>query len=101
MLLCIAAIHGIGFERPPDDAKGVAGYADQLHTNLRQYLAGAYPGQEILGNDPNRANVEGPVYVQSLWLPDGAPHPSREAGLSRLDDATPLAAGPASVAHVA
>lgn len=70
---CLVSIHGIGFQQPPRD--GRMGYADPLHTNLHK----ADLGHLVLGDDPHRRDVRGPVYVQSSW------HEVREAGLKRLD----------------
>ena len=89
-MTCLVSIHGIGFQQPPRD--GRAGYADPLHTNLHN----ADLGRVVLGDDPHRNDVLGPVYVQSSW------HGVREAGLKRLDE--PLFrndAAQVNVAHVA
>jgi len=93
-LTVLLTIHGIGFQQFPDDAGGVAGYADGLHAKLVAIL-----GESLLGPDPNRlaAGVHGPVYVQSSYPPDQAN--AREGGLVRLDQ--PLAAPGSAAAHVA
>jgi hypothetical protein len=85
--VCLVTVHGIGFQRAPDDASGVAGYADALHAHLREFL-----GSE-LGEDPER-QVVGPVYVSSEW------NRSPADGLARLDAGRPLAR-PGKIAHVA
>jgi len=85
--VCLVTVHGIGFQRAPDDAAGVPGYADALHLHLREFLG------PDLGDDPDRANG-GPVYVSSEW--NGSP----AAGLARLDQGKPLAQ-PDKIAHVA
>lgn len=84
---CLVTVHGIGFQRAPDDDAGVAGYADALHAHLREFL-----GKE-LGDDPDRP-IPGPVYVRSEW--EGSP----AQGLARLDQANPLAPA-GKIAHVA
>jgi hypothetical protein len=85
--VCLMTVHGIGFQRAPDDAANVAGYADVLHAHLREFLG------SDLGDDPHRP-TGGPVYVSSES--NGAP----AAGLARLDPGAALA-GPGKVAHVA
>lgn len=85
--VCLVTVHGIGFQRAPDDDSRVGGYADALHAHLRQVL-----GDE-LGDDPYRP-VSGPVYVSSEW--EGSP----ARGLARLGSDKPLAAG-GKIAHVA
>jgi hypothetical protein len=102
--ICIVTLHGIGFQRAPDDRRGITGYADGLHAHLRQYLNAA-----TLGEDPQRP-CGGPVYVQSDWPPDSR---RTEEGLKRLGtwtsfhprsiDATGmgLVRGDARLAHVA
>lgn len=85
--VCLVTVHGIGFQRAPDDAANVAGYADALHAHLRECL-----GRD-LGEDPHRP-TGGPVYVSSEW--NGSP----AAGLARLDPGAALAQ-PGNVAHVA
>jgi len=73
-LTCVVTVHGIGFQQPPDDAKNVDGYADELHANLRPFLAKA------LGEDPERPHG-GPVYVQSEFPPQTK---DTEEGLKRI-----------------
>jgi hypothetical protein len=85
--VCLVTVHGIGFQRAANDADDVAGYADQLHTHLRERL-----GTE-LGDDPRRSRP-GPVYVSSEW------ERSPAKGLARLDPGAPLAQ-PGKIAHVA
>jgi hypothetical protein len=85
--VCLVTVHGIGFQRAPDDASGLAGYADALHGHLRAVLG------SDLGDDPER-HAGGPVYVSSEW--NGSP----SAGLARLDRGRPLAR-PGKIAHVA
>jgi hypothetical protein len=79
-LICLATVHGIGFEQAPEPENGIAGYADRLHQGLSAAL-----GAGVLGDDPGRTRVRpgenGPVYVQSLWPPQA---PTREQGLARL-----------------
>jgi hypothetical protein len=74
----IVSLHGIGFQTPPDDATGEQGYADALHTHLREAL-----GSDVLGDDPERLkhNVRGPVYVHSNWPPGSG---NVELGIARL-----------------
>jgi hypothetical protein len=79
-------IHGIGFQQPPVDGK--PGYADELHEHLRTKLG------KRLGDDPERPNERGPVYVSSEWIG------SRDKGLGRLVADRPLAP-PGKIAHVA
>jgi hypothetical protein len=81
-LTVLVTVHGIGFQQPP--AAGRSGYADNLHTLLRQQLGGR------LGDDPEGS---GPVYVQSCAA--GVP----AEGLARLS--RPLAGEGAEIAHVA
>jgi hypothetical protein len=96
----MVTIHGIGFQRPPDDKAGVAGYADELHANLKQSLTDA------LGEDPEREHG-GAVYVQSEYPPQTK---DTKKGLDRIGtwdvnrivvDGRPLTRLGASVAHVA
>jgi hypothetical protein len=96
-LTCIVTVHGIGFQVPPHNGQG--GYADELHTNLRQSLGNA------LGDDPHRET--GPVYVQSEWP---AKSKDTEHGLHRIGSwdrdhrvvsGEPLASPGAAIAHVA
>jgi hypothetical protein len=99
-LTCVVTVHGIGRQQPPDDKANVAGYADELHTNLRPLLGLS------LGEDPQRPNG-GPVYVQSEY-----PSLSKdtEKGLERIgkwDASRSVVKGAdltqtgASIAHVA
>jgi len=84
--ICLVTVHGIGFQQPPDH--GRPGYADALHENLRKALG------DRLGDDPERKEDGGPVYVCSEW------HGSPRDGLARLDPQRPLAAE-GTIAHVA
>src|SRR5476649_549369 len=84
--MCIVTVHGIGFQQPPLD--GRPGYADALHANLREHLTNR------LGDDPERGQEGGPVYVSSEWK--GSP----QDGLARLAPDRPLAAA-GKIAHVA
>lgn len=108
-ITCIVTIHGIGFQEPPLD--GVAGYADDLHTNLCNALN--QDGDELLSDDPGRqpyqVGTSVPIYVQSVWPPRSL---CREDGMKRLgswdeDHRTvsiadaPLVKGNARIAHVA
>lgn len=81
-LTCLVTIHGIGFEEPPDDGQGMPGYADDLHSMLREVIPG-------LGDDPERGH--GAVYV-------AGPSPT---SMDRLDPSRPLATPGAHCAHVA
>jgi hypothetical protein len=113
--VCLVTIHGIGFQQAPDDASGLAGYADPLHEGLFALLGDA------LSDDPHRAKYRttarrcGAIYVQSSW-PSGQADPaqrSTEKGLERLgsrrDPCDPhldiagkdLFSGRARIAHVA
>jgi hypothetical protein len=113
--VCLVTIHGIGFQQAPDDASGLAGYADPLHEALSALLGDA------LSDDPHRAEYRtsagqcGAIYVQSSW-PTGQGHSlqrSTEKGLERLgsrrDPCDPhvdiagkdLFAGCARIAHIA
>lgn len=113
--VCLVTIHGIGFQQAPDDASGLAGYADPLHEALSAFLGDA------LSDDPHRAKYRtaagecGAIYVQSSW-PAGQADPaqrSTEKGLERLgsrrDPCDPhldiagkdLFAGGARIAHIA
>jgi hypothetical protein len=113
--VCLVTIHGIGFQQAPNDAAGVAGYADALHAALRTKLG------DDLSDDPRRVKHRevpgecGPIYVQSSWALDDA-HPlqrSVERGLERLgsrpDPCSPLLdvtgkdlfTEPGRIAHVA
>ena len=80
-ITCLVTIHGIGFQQPPIDEKGVSGYADGLHSSLTRYLG------STLNDDPNRAKARkqkgevGPVYVSSSWPPGSD---NVEEGLKRL-----------------
>jgi hypothetical protein len=85
--VCLVTVHGIGFQRAPQDTAGVAGYADALHTQLREVLG------PDLGDDPDRPHG-GPVYVSSEW--EGSP----AQGLARIVGGKPLAQ-PGKIAHVA
>lgn len=85
--VCLVTVHGIGFQRAANDRAHVAGYADQLHTHLREFLG------TDLGDDPQRSDG-GPVYVSSEWK--GSP----AEGLARLDAGKPLAQA-GKIAHVA
>lgn len=85
--VCLVTVHGIGFQRAADDHAHVAGYADQLHTHLREFLG------TDLGDDPHRSDG-GPVYVSSEW--NGSP----AEGLARLDTGKQLAQA-GKIAHVA
>jgi hypothetical protein len=77
MVTVIVTIHGIGFQVPPKDDLGIAGYADTFHDQLRDVLSGA-----VLGDDPGRgAGVRGPVYVHSQWPPGTR---KLEEGIERL-----------------
>lgn len=92
--MVIVTVHGIGFEKAPEDKKDVAGYADTLHQNLKAALG------PLLGDDPKRPinakrPIQGPVYVESQV--DG----SAEKGLKRLKGPL-LGEGPDErIAHVA
>jgi hypothetical protein len=79
VVVCIVTIHGIGFQVPPKDDRGIAGYADGLHQRLSEALGPDTP----LGNDPERleVGVRGPVYVHSNWPPGT---PNIELGIRRL-----------------
>lgn len=99
-VVCLVTLHGVGFQQRPVD--GRPGYADALHAGLRPLLDG-------LGEDPERPETGGPVYVQSTWPPE---EQDVEAGLERLgswlpdspwrvDDRRPLVRDGARVAHVA
>jgi hypothetical protein len=89
---CLVTVHGIGFQQPPTKDPPRQGYADPLHTHLHAYLDERHPG--LLGDDPNRPDTKGPVYVSSAV--DG----NREAGLRRLKD--PLVGDEGrQIAHVA
>jgi len=99
-LTCVITIHGIGFQKAPDDEKGIAGYADELHGNLKRSL------KEALGEDPERPHG-GAVYVSSEYPPQTR---DIEEGLKRIGqwkaDGTvttdrPLTREGASIAHVA
>lgn len=90
-LTVLLTIHGIGFQQFPDDAAGVAGYADGLQAKLHRALGGT-----LLGDDPERT-VAGPVYVSSHYPPEKTF--AREEGLKRLD--RPLAPAGSAAAHVA
>lgn len=105
-MLVLVTIHGIGFQQAPTPNTPDAddGYADLLHQHLQEQpaLAGG-----LLGDDPNRTGVHGPVYVQSVWPPQSN---QAEEGLKRLGtwkDGTidhsgaPLSADGTRVAHVA
>lgn len=103
-MLVLVTIHGIGFQQAPSKPDASDGYADLLHQHLQAQapLAGG-----ILGDDPNRGGVHGPVYVQSVYPPGTL---KAEAGLTRLGtwkngtidhSNAPLAGGDARVAHVA
>jgi hypothetical protein len=81
----VVTVHGIGFQQPPKN--GNPGYADALHENLRQELG------DRLGEDPERTESGGPVYVQSEW--EGSP----ADGLARLGK--PLVHNDGQIAHVA
>jgi hypothetical protein len=99
-VVCLVTVHGVGFQqRPVGDEPG---YADGLHAGLRPLL-------DELGDDPERPDTGGPVYVQSTWPPDSR---NVEAGLERLgswqpggawrvDASRPLAGPGARIAHVA
>jgi hypothetical protein len=96
----MVTIHGIGFQQPPNDTAGVAGYADVLHANLKQSL------HDALGEDPGREHG-GAVYVQSEYP---ALSKDTEKGLDRIGtwdadrqvvQGTPLTRPGASIAHVA
>jgi hypothetical protein len=113
--VCLVTIHGIGFQQAPDDANGIAGYADALHEALRSELG------DLLSDDPNRSTPahvpgqRGVIYVHSSWPPDEAEPAQRsvEKGLERLAsradprsaavDTTgkPLFDGSGRIAHVA
>jgi hypothetical protein len=106
MVVCIVTIHGIGFQTPPNDDRGVPGYADALHAHLSEAL-----GAEVLGDDPGRGNgVRGPVYVHSTWPPGSR---KIEEGLDRLGSwepnvrparvttDKPLVDGTQPIAHIA
>jgi hypothetical protein len=84
--MCIVTVHGIGFQQPPVGDR--PGYADALHANLRHEL------NDRLGDDPERGERGGPVYVSSEWK--GSP----QKGLARLAPDCPLAAE-GKIAHVA
>ena len=104
-MLVLVTIHGIGFQQKPSDKPGAFdGYADLLHQHLEEQsaLAGG-----VLGDDPKRQGVRGPVYVQSVWPPETT---NAEEGLKRLGSwadgriaspAPPLAGDGARIAHVA
>jgi hypothetical protein len=85
--VCLVTVHGIGFQQAADDKADIAGYADQLHTHLREFLG------TDLGDDPCRPDG-GPVYVSSEF--DHSP----AEGLARLDAEKRLAPA-GKVAHVA
>lgn len=85
---CVVTVHGIGFQRAPDDASGTPGYADALHAHLRSELG------DRLGDDPERGERGGPVYVRSEC--NGAP----AEGLARLDPSRKLT-DTGKIAHVA
>jgi hypothetical protein len=76
MVTVIVTMHGIGFQVPPKDDQGIAGYADALHDHLRTALG------DRLGDDPDRGQgVRGPVYVHSHWPPGSR---KIEEGIERL-----------------
>lgn len=82
--ICVVTIHGIGFQQAPDDAHGVAGYADGLHEHLHDILG------TLLSDDPKRVSPAHPpgergvIYVQSSWPDPATQMRSVELGLSRL-----------------
>jgi hypothetical protein len=87
----LVTVHGIGFEQPARIG-GPPGYADALHTRLKEALH-ELGDDPKLGDDPNRPEG-GPVYVRSEV------NKSSREGLERLDEGRPLAPS-ASIAHVA
>ncbi len=106
-VICLVAIHGIGFQQPP--LGNIPGYADRLHEHLSKHL-----DETLLCDDPQRSRNQrgenGPIYVQSVWPPNTH---CREAGLRRLgtwdtnqpmkvdgSDA-PLSDGKGRIAHIA
>jgi hypothetical protein len=68
--ICLVTIHGIGFQRAPDD-HGSDGYADLLHEHLNGAL-----GADLLSDDPYRAGARngqagkyGAIYVRQSVQP--------------------------------
>jgi hypothetical protein len=59
LVTVIATILGLGFQAPPDDERGIAGYVDPLHQKLNKVL------WDQLGDDSYRLahTVQGLVFV--------------------------------------